>query len=74
MVVKAATGFQKGDGAEKAFIELLGSETELDEKRQKRGPSVAKRLTKRCPKIRHLTAPAVAPTPKQAGARLSANE
>src|ERR1700683_2097372 len=30
------TGFQKGDGAEKAFIELLGSETELDEKRQKR--------------------------------------
>ncbi len=30
------TGFQKGDGAEKAFIELLGSEQELDEKRQKR--------------------------------------
>src|SRR3984885_7977459 len=30
------TGFQKGDGAEKAFIELLGAEKILDEKRQKR--------------------------------------
>src|SRR5437763_9639706 len=30
------SGFQKGDGAEKAFIELLGSEKVLDEKRQKR--------------------------------------
>jgi large subunit ribosomal protein L17 len=30
------TGFQKGDGAEKAFIELLGAEKELDQKRQKR--------------------------------------
>ena len=27
------TGFQKGDGAEKAFIELLGAEKLLDEKR-----------------------------------------
>ncbi|GGH15177.1 50S ribosomal protein L17 [Silvibacterium dinghuense] len=30
------TGFQQGDGAEKAFIELLGAEAVLDEKRQKR--------------------------------------
>src|SRR5580700_12026016 len=30
------TGFQQGDGAEKAFIELLGAEKILDEKRQKR--------------------------------------
>jgi len=30
------TGFQKGDGAEKAYIELLGAEKQLDEKRQKR--------------------------------------
>ena len=37
------TGFQKGDGAEKAFIELLGSEHELDEKRQKRAEARAKR-------------------------------
>src|ERR1700723_333127 len=37
------TGFQKGDGAEKAFIELLGAEHELDEKRQKRAEARAKR-------------------------------
>jgi len=37
------TGFQVGDGAEKAFIELLGSEQVLDEKRQKRAEIRAKR-------------------------------
>jgi large subunit ribosomal protein L17 len=37
------TGFQKGDGAEKAFIELLGAEKLLDEKRQKRAEIKAKR-------------------------------
>jgi large subunit ribosomal protein L17 len=37
------TGFQKGDGAEKAFIELLGAEKLLDEKRQKRAEVRAKR-------------------------------
>jgi large subunit ribosomal protein L17 len=37
------TGFQKGDGAEKAFIELLGAEKILDEKRQKRADARAKR-------------------------------
>ncbi|HEX8815389.1 MAG TPA: 50S ribosomal protein L17 [Terriglobales bacterium] len=37
------TGFQKGDGAEKAFIELLGSEKLIDEKRQKRAEARAKR-------------------------------
>jgi len=37
------TGFQKGDGAEKAFIELLGAEQLLDEKRQKRAEVKAKR-------------------------------
>src|SRR5882757_9914403 len=35
------SGWQKGDGAEKAFIELLGSEKLLDEKRQKRAESRA---------------------------------
>jgi large subunit ribosomal protein L17 len=30
------TAWKKGDGADKAFIELLGSEQVLDEKRQKR--------------------------------------
>ncbi len=37
------TGFQKGDGAEKAFIELLGAEKLLDEKRQKRAEVRQKR-------------------------------
>ncbi len=37
------TGFQKGDGAETAFIELLGAEKQLDEKRQKRADVKAKK-------------------------------
>src|SRR5215468_3714961 len=37
------TGWQKGDGAEKAFIELLGSEKLQEEKRQKRAETRAKR-------------------------------
>ena len=37
------SSWQKGDGAEKAFIELLGSEQVLDEKRQKRAEIRAKR-------------------------------
>jgi large subunit ribosomal protein L17 len=36
-------GFQRGDGAEKAFIELLGAEQILDEKRQKRAEDRTKR-------------------------------
>jgi large subunit ribosomal protein L17 len=37
------TGWQKGDGAEKAFIELLGSEAVQEEKRKKRAEIRAKR-------------------------------
>ena len=37
------TTWQKGDGADKAFIELLGSEQILDEKRQKRAETRAKK-------------------------------
>ena len=37
-------GWQKGDGAEKAFIELLGSEKSQEEKRQKRAEARAKRV------------------------------
>ena len=40
------TGFQKGDGAEKAFIELLGAEQQLDEKRQKRAEVRAEKRKK----------------------------
>ena len=36
-------GWQKGDGAEKEFIELLGSERLQEEKRQKRAEARAKR-------------------------------
>ena len=36
-------GWQKGDGADKVFIELLGSEALLDERRQKRAEARAKR-------------------------------
>jgi large subunit ribosomal protein L17 len=38
------TVWQKGDGAEKAFVELLGSEKVLDEKREKRAEARAKRV------------------------------
>ena len=37
------TGWQKGDGADKAFVELLGSEQVQEEKRQKRSEARAKR-------------------------------
>jgi large subunit ribosomal protein L17 len=37
------TGFQKGDGAEKAFIELLGAEKQIEDKRQKRADIKAKK-------------------------------
>ncbi len=36
-------GFQQGDGAEKVYIELMGSEQVIDEKRQKRAEARAKR-------------------------------
>jgi large subunit ribosomal protein L17 len=37
------TAWRKGDGADKAFIELLGSEKLLDEKREKRAEARAKK-------------------------------
>ncbi len=37
------SGWRKGDGAEKAFIELLGSEQVQEEKKQKRAEARAKR-------------------------------
>jgi large subunit ribosomal protein L17 len=38
------TGWNKGDGADKAFLELLGSEKVLDEKREKRAEARAKKV------------------------------
>jgi large subunit ribosomal protein L17 len=37
------TGFQKGDGAEKAFVELLGAEKQLEQKAKKRSDLKAKK-------------------------------
>lgn len=37
------TGFRQGDGGEKAFIEILGSEKTLDAKKEKRAEVKAKR-------------------------------
>ena len=37
------TGFRKGDGGEKAVLELLGAEQELSEKQQKRAEAQAKK-------------------------------
>jgi large subunit ribosomal protein L17 len=37
------SGFRRGDGGDLAFVELLGSEKTLDEKRQKRAEMRAKR-------------------------------
>jgi large subunit ribosomal protein L17 len=38
------SGWRQGDGGEKVFIELLGAEKQLDEKREKRAEARAKRL------------------------------
>ena len=38
------TGWNKGDGADKAFLELLGSEKVLDEKKEKRAEARAKKV------------------------------
>ncbi len=37
------TGWNKGDGADRAFLELLGSEKVLDEKKEKRAEARAKK-------------------------------
>ena len=37
------TGFRKGDGGEKAVLELLGAEQELGEKEQKRAEAKARK-------------------------------
>jgi large subunit ribosomal protein L17 len=39
------THWNKGDGADKAFLELLGSEKILDEKKEKRAEARAKKAT-----------------------------
>jgi large subunit ribosomal protein L17 len=41
------SGWQKGDGADKAFVELVGSEKVQEEKRQKRAEARAKKVEER---------------------------
>jgi len=60
------TSWQKGDGAEKAFIELLGSEQVLDEKRQKRAEVRAKRAAEAKKAMEEAEAQA-AQTPTEGG-------
>ena len=52
------TSWRKGDGAEKAFIELLGSEQVIDEKRQKRAEIRAKRAEENRKAMEHADAEA----------------
>jgi hypothetical protein len=62
------TAWRKGDGAEKAFIELLGSEQVIDEKRQKRAEIRAKRAEENRKAMEHADEEA------QAQKNMAANE
>ena len=62
--------WQKGDGADKAFIELLGSEKLIDEKRQKRAEARAKKAEE----TRKAMEEAEAQQQAQAGAEPEAKE
>jgi large subunit ribosomal protein L17 len=61
------TSWQKGDGAEKAFVELLGSEKVLDEKREKRAEARAKRVAEAKKAMEEADAQAQAQNEAQAG-------
>jgi large subunit ribosomal protein L17 len=58
------TGWNRGDGADKAFIELLGSEKVLDEKRQKRAEIRAKKVADAKKAMEEAEAQAQAETPE----------
>jgi len=57
------TSWQKGDGAEKAFIELLGSEKLVEEKKQKRSEARAKRAAEAKKQMEEAEANAQAEAP-----------
>ncbi|MFY9662504.1 MAG: 50S ribosomal protein L17 [Terriglobales bacterium] len=67
------TAWRKGDGAEKAFIELLGSEQVIDEKRQKRAEMRAKRAEENR-KAMEQGSPEAPPTPDSAVSESEAQE
>jgi len=60
-------GWQKGDGAEKAFVELLGSEKLQEEKREKRAAARAKRAAETKKAMEEAEAQAQAGAPSAAG-------
>jgi len=57
-------GWQKGDGADKAYIELLGSEKVVEEKRQKRAETRAKRAAEAKKQMEEAEAQAQAEAPE----------
>jgi large subunit ribosomal protein L17 len=59
------TGWQRGDGTDKAFIELLGSEKVIDEKRQKRAEARAKRVAEAKKAMEEAEAQAQAPAAEE---------
>src|SRR4051812_40397269 len=61
------TAWRKGDGADTAFIELLGSEQVLDEKRQKRAEIRAKRAEENRKAMEEAEAQAAQAPPDEAG-------
>jgi large subunit ribosomal protein L17 len=65
------TGFQKGDGAEKVFIELLGAEQQLDAKRQKREDLRAKKRAELEKQMEEAKEEAKADTKEEGGAEAS---
>ena len=61
------TGWNKGDGADKAFLELLGSEKVLDEKREKRAEARAKKVAEAKKAMEDAEAQAAARWRRRAG-------
>jgi large subunit ribosomal protein L17 len=57
------SGARKGDAAEMAYIELLGAEQELDEKRQKREEARAKKREELAKQLEEQQAAGEAPDP-----------
>lgn len=60
------TGARKGDAAEMAYIELIGAEQELDEKRQKRDAARAKKREEMAKQLEEQTPAGDAPSDENA--------
>jgi len=60
-------GFRQGDGGDVAFVELLGSEATLDEKRQKRNELRAKRAEENRKAMEAANAEAAEAAPAEGG-------